>query len=55
VKKVCGPKIAMMKNPRVQPRNSCDGTITAIFSIKAIQVNLCCLPHISLGFGAKFT
>jgi len=31
------------------PRNGCDGKILTI------QVNLCCLLHISLGFGTKFT
>jgi len=40
---------------RWQPRNGCDGRLIAKFLITTIQVNLCCLHHISLGFGIKFT
>jgi len=57
-KKVCGPKKAIVKkmwNPRWWPRNGCDGRLMTKFLITTIQVNFCCLLHVSLGFGTKFT
>jgi len=58
VKSGCGPKKAIVKkmwNPRWRPRNGCDGRLMAKYLIKTIQVNLCCLLHVSLKFGTKFT
>jgi len=43
-----------MWNPRWQLRNGCDGRLIAKILIMAIQVNLCCLIHTSLGFSTKF-
>jgi len=42
-------------NPRWQPRNGCDGRFIAKILITTIQANLCCLLHVSQGFGTKFT
>jgi len=44
-----------MWNPRWWPRNCYDGMLMTKFLITTIQVNLCCLLHVSLGFGTKFT
>jgi len=59
VKKKCAaPKRPLWKkiwNPRWRPRNGCDGRLMAKILITTIQVNLCCLLHVSLGFGTKFT
>jgi len=44
-----------MWNPRWRPRNGCDSVLMENFLITTIQVNLCCLLHISLWFGTKFT
>ena len=44
-----------MWNPKWQPRNGCDGRLKAKILITSIQVNLCCLLHVSLRFGTKFT
>jgi len=43
------------KDARWQPRNCCDSRQMVKFLIMTIQVNLCCILHISLGFGIKFT
>jgi len=40
---------------KVAAKNDCDGRLIAKSLITAIQLNLCCLPHVSLQFGTKFT
>jgi len=61
VKKCAAPRRPLWKKmwnprwPRWQPRNGCDGKLMEKFLITTIQVNLCCLLHVSLGFGTKFT
>ena len=45
----------MMWNLKWHPRNGCKGRLKAKFLITTIQLNLCCLLHISLRFGTKFT
>jgi len=51
-KKVCCPQNTFVKKDVKSkwPRNGCDGRLN-----KTIQVNLCCLLHVSLRFGTKFT
>ena len=44
-----------MWSPKWQPRNGCGGRLKAKNLITTIQVNLCCLLHVSLLFGTKFT
>jgi len=39
-----------MKNPKWQP---CDGRIMVKILMVTIQMNLCCLLHVSLGFGTN--
>ena len=58
IKKGAASKKTRMKkmwNPRWRPRNGCDGRLMAKILITTIQVNLCCLLQVSLGFGTKFT
>jgi len=54
---VCGPKKAIVKKRyEIQGGSQeIDSRLMAKFLIMTIQVNLCCLLHVSLGFGAKFT
>jgi len=42
-------------NPRWRSRNGCDGRLIAKNLIVTIQVNLCCLLHVSVWLGTKFT
>jgi len=59
VKKMCAaPKKTIVKkmwNPRWQPRNGCDGRLIGKILLTTIQANFCCLLHVSLQFGTKFT
>ena len=55
-KTVCGSRLwKKMWNLRWQPRIGCDGRLIAKILMTTIKVNLCCLLHISLGLGTKFT
>jgi len=44
-----------MWNPSWWQRNGCDSRLVAKNLITTIWVNLCCLLHVSLGFGNKST
>jgi len=56
---VCGPhKKAIVKKDvksKVATKKWLDGRLMAKILTMTIQVNLCYLLHISLGFGTKFT
>jgi len=55
VKKSMAPRRPLWKkmwNPKWQPRNGCDGRLIAKFLITMIH---CCLLHVSLGYGTRFT
>jgi len=54
VKQVCSPQEGHRE--KIQGGGQeLDGRLMAKNLITTIQVNLCCLLHISLGFGTKFT
>jgi len=56
VKKVCGPQEGHCKKRcEIQGGDQEMAWLMAKFLITTIQVNLCCLLHVSLGFGTKFT
>jgi len=58
VKKCAAPRMLVWKkiwNPKWLPRNGCDGRLKAKILITTIQVNSCCLLHVSIQFGTKFT
>ena len=40
---------------KVAAKNGCDGRLKAKILVMTIQVNLCCLLHVSLRFSTKFT
>ena len=51
------PKNAVVKKDvksKMAAKNGCDSRLKAKILITTIQVNLCCLLHVSLWFGAKF-
>jgi len=58
VKEVCraeeGHCEKKMWNLRWWSRNGCGGRLMTKILTTTIQVNLCCLLHVSLGFGSKF-
>jgi len=49
------PKKKKDVKSKVAAKKWLDGKLMAKILITTIQVNLCCLLHISLGFGIKFT
>jgi len=58
VKKVCSLQEGHCEKnvkSKVAAKNDCDRRLIAKILISTIQANLCCLLHVSLGFGTKFT
>jgi len=58
VKECAAPKKAIMKKDvksKVAAKKWLDGRLMVKILITIIQVNLCCLLHVLLGFGTKFT